>query len=85
MTMTSTSTAVSTPVSRDETGRLLGQTMGLVALTAGVFSLGAPISAATSRAGGRSPSRALIALIAFGIVLLFVEIPDGALIYAPAW
>src|SRR5262249_44571634 len=29
------------PVSREETGRLLGQTMGLVALTTGVFALGA--------------------------------------------
>src|SRR5262249_12950548 len=34
-------TAVTTPVSRDETGRLFGQTMGLVALTAGVFALSA--------------------------------------------
>jgi modulator of FtsH protease len=41
MTFTSTSTATATPVSRDETGRLFGQTMGLVALTAGTFALGA--------------------------------------------
>jgi len=39
--MTSTSTAVPAPLSRDETGKLFGQTMGLVALTAGVFALGA--------------------------------------------
>ena len=168
MTMTSTSTAVSTPVSRDETGRLFGQTMGLVALTAGVFSLGAylgrdvsggwailfyiaafgvllgmNVAAQRSQhlavgllfgfgallglavaptiayyveadpqavwlAGGATAlfvaglgaagyairrdltplARwffwALIALIAFGIVLLFVEIPGGALIYAIA-
>jgi hypothetical protein len=32
---------VTTRVSRDETGRLFGQTMGLVALAAGVFALGA--------------------------------------------
>ena len=42
MTSTSTTTtAGSAPLSRDATGRLLGQTMGLVAVTAGVFALGA--------------------------------------------
>ena len=41
MTTPSTSTAVAAPVSRDETGRLFGQTMGLVAVTAGFFALGA--------------------------------------------
>jgi FtsH-binding integral membrane protein len=41
MTMTSTSTAVPARLSRDETGALLGQTMGLVALTAALFALGA--------------------------------------------
>jgi hypothetical protein len=40
MTVTSTATAVTTRVSRDETGRLFGQTMGLVALAAGAFALG---------------------------------------------
>lgn len=168
MTMTSTSTAVTARVSRDETGRLFGQTMGLVALTAGVFALGAYLgrdlaggwailfyiasfgvllgmNVATQRsqqlavgllfgfgaliglavaptiayyveadpqavwlAGGATAlfmaglgaagyairrdltplARwffwALIALIAFGIVLLFVEIPGGALIFAIA-
>lgn len=168
MTMTSTSTAVTARVSRDETGRLFGQTMGLVALTLGVFALGAYLgrdlaggwailfyiasfgvllgmNVATQRsqqlavgllfgfgallglavaptiayyveadpqavwlAGGATAlfmaglgaagyairrdltplARwffwALIALIAFGIVLLFVEIPGGALIYAIA-
>jgi FtsH-binding integral membrane protein len=39
--MTSTSTAGSAPLSRDETGSLLGQTFGLVAVTAGLFALGA--------------------------------------------
>ncbi len=168
MSVTSTSTAVTSWVSRDETGRLFGQTMGLVALTAGVFSLGAylgrdvsggwaipfyiaafgvllgmNVAAQRSQhlavgllfgfgallglavaptiahyfeadpqavwlAGGATAlfvtalgsagyairrdltplARwffwALIALIAFGILLLFVEIPGGALIYAIA-
>jgi modulator of FtsH protease len=168
MTMTPTSTAATTQVSRDETGRLFGQTMGLVALTAGLFALGAYLgrdisggwailfyiaafavllgmNAAAQRseqlavgmlfgfgallglavaptvayyvdadpqavwqAGGatalfiagfgaagyatrRDLSRlarasfwALVALIAFGIVLIFVQIPGGALIYTIA-
>ena len=41
MTMTSTSTAAPARLGRDETGTLLGQTMGLVALTAALFALGA--------------------------------------------
>jgi modulator of FtsH protease len=41
MTFTSTPTAVTTSVSRDEAKSLFGQTMGLVALTAGFFALGA--------------------------------------------
>jgi FtsH-binding integral membrane protein len=41
MTMTSTTTAPSAPLSHDEAGSLLGQTMGLVAATAGFFALGA--------------------------------------------
>jgi modulator of FtsH protease len=168
MSMTSASTAVTTPVSRDETGRLLGQTMGLVALTTGLFALGAYIGRDTSgawailwyvaafavllgmnaaaqrseqlavglllgfglllglavaptvayylnadpqavwQAGGatalfiagvgaagyatrrdlsglaRASFWALLALIVFGIVLIFVQIPGGALIYAIA-
>jgi FtsH-binding integral membrane protein len=43
MTLTSTTTAPPAPLSRDESGTLLGQTMGLVAVTAGVFALGAYI------------------------------------------
>jgi len=166
MTVTSTTTAPSAPLSRDESGTLLGQTMGLVALTAGLFALGAYIgrdisggwailsyilafvvllgmNAAAQRseqlavgllfafglllglavaptvayyagadpqavwqAGGatalfiagfgaagyatrrdlsplaRSLFWALVALIVFGIVLVFVQIPGGALIYA---
>jgi FtsH-binding integral membrane protein len=168
MTMPSTAMAGSVPVSRDVAGRLLGQTMGLVALTAGLFALGAYIgrdmagglgilwfllalgvllamNAAVQRseqlavgllfgfglllglgvaptladymdvdpqavwqAGGatalfvagfgaagyatrrdlsalaRFSFWALLALIVFGIVLIFVQIPAGALIYAVA-
>jgi FtsH-binding integral membrane protein len=40
MTMSST-TAAPAPLTRDEAGGLLGQTMGLVAVTAGFFALGA--------------------------------------------
>src|SRR5262245_29639969 len=39
--MSSTTTAAPLPLDRNETGTLLGQTMGLVALTAGLFALGA--------------------------------------------
>jgi modulator of FtsH protease len=39
--MVSNSTAYAPALTRDETGKLLGQTMGLVALTAAFFSLGA--------------------------------------------
>jgi FtsH-binding integral membrane protein len=42
MTMSSTSTAPA-PLTRDETGSLFGQTMGLVAVTAAVFAVGAYI------------------------------------------
>src|SRR5712671_2699123 len=166
--MTSTSAASSVPLSRDEAGGLLGQTMGLVAFTAGFFALGAYLGRNTSggwaivlfiaafavligmnvaaqrseqlaigllfgfgllfglasastvgsyvnadpqavwEAGGatalfiagfgaagyatrrdlsglaRSLFWALLALIVFGIVLVFVQIPGGALIYAIA-
>jgi FtsH-binding integral membrane protein len=166
--MSSSTATVQAPLSRGETGALLGQTMGLVALTSGVFALGAyvgrdasggwaigsyiaafalllGINAAAQRseqlavgllfgfglllglavaptvayyagadpqavweAGGatalfiagfgaagyasrrdlsrlaRSLYWALLALIAFGIVLVFVQIPGGALIYAIA-
>jgi FtsH-binding integral membrane protein len=166
--MSSSTATVQAPLSRVETGALLGQTMGLVALTSGLFALGAyigrdisggwaigsyiaafalllGISAAAQRseqlavgllfgfglllglavaptvayyagadpqavweAGGatalfiasfgaagyatrrdlsrlaRSLFWALFALIVFGIVLVFVQIPGGALIYAIA-
>jgi FtsH-binding integral membrane protein len=168
MTLTSTTTAAPAPLSRDDVGTLLGQTMGLVALTAGLFAVGAYIgrdasggwaiacylvalalllamNAAAQRseqlavgllfgfglllglaiaptlsyyasadpravwqaggatalfvagfgAAGYATRRdlsvlaryllwALVALIVFGIVLVFVQIPGGALIYAIA-
>jgi modulator of FtsH protease len=164
--MSSTTATVQAPLSRIETRALLGQTMGLVALAAGMFALGAYVGRNTSggwailwfvaalavllgmnaaaqrseqlavgllfgfglllglavaptvrsyiaadpqavwEAGGatalfiagfgaagyatrRDLSRlvrllvwGLVALIVFGIVLVFVQIPNGALIYA---
>src|SRR3954464_7416584 len=41
MTMTSLTIAAPAPLTRDEAGGLLGQTMGLVAVTSGLFALGA--------------------------------------------
>jgi FtsH-binding integral membrane protein len=166
--MISESAALRPPLTRDEVGTLLGQTMGLVALAAAFFALGAylgrdlaygwglacflgslglliALHAATPRsmqlaisllfafgvvmglavapslahyasadprsvwlagaatalfvagfgaagyatrrdlsALGRSLFWALLALIGFGIVTIFVEIPNGALIYAIA-
>ena len=52
MTMTSTATAAPAPLSRDDAGALLGHTMGLVALTAGLFALGAYIGRETSGGWG---------------------------------
>lgn len=168
MTLASTSTAPTRPISRQATGRLFGQTMGLVALTAAFFALGAYLGRDSSggwailwyvaafavllamqfvverseqlavtllfgfgllfglavaptigyyldadpqavwQAGGatalfiagfgavgyatrrdltpyaRAFFWALVALIAFGVVLVFVQIPNGALIYSIA-
>src|SRR6478672_9429466 len=39
--MDSSSAVLRPPLTRDESGTLLGQTMGLVAVTAGLFALGA--------------------------------------------
>jgi len=64
MTMTSTTTAGSAPVSRDEAGGLFGQTMGLVALTAAVFALGSYVGRDTSDATG-----IVCFLLAFGVLL----------------
>jgi hypothetical protein len=52
MTMTSTTTAAPAPLSRDDAGTLLGQTMGVVALTAGLFALGGYIGRDTSGGWG---------------------------------
>jgi modulator of FtsH protease len=79
---------VARPLDRDEAGRLLGQTMGLVALTAGFFALGAYIGRDTSgmwwilwyaaafgvliamnAAVGRSEQLAIGLLFAFGLLL----------------
>jgi uncharacterized protein len=48
MTIASTTAAGPASISRDEAGRLLGHTMGLVAVTAGLFALGAYIGRDTS-------------------------------------
>ena len=85
---TATSATVARPLGRDEAGRLLGQTMGLVALTAGFFALGAYIGRETSgmwwilwyiaafgvliavnAAVGRSEQLAIGLLFAFGLLL----------------
>jgi FtsH-binding integral membrane protein len=64
MTITSTTTAGSVPLSRDKAGGLFGQTMGLVALTAGVFALGAYVGRDTSGLTG-----IVCFLLAFGVLL----------------
>jgi FtsH-binding integral membrane protein len=88
MTTTSPTTAVPAPLSRDQAGGLLGQTMGLVALTAGVFALGAYVGRDTSggwailwfiaafavlfgmnAAAQRSEQLAIGLLFAFGLLL----------------
>ena len=48
MTSSSTTPIVSGPLTRDQTGTLVGQTFGLVALTAGLFALGAYIGRNTT-------------------------------------
>ena len=64
MAMTSTTTAASAPLSRAEASGLLGQTMGLVAVTAGLFALGAYIGRDIT--GGW----AIVAfVVAFGVLL----------------
>jgi FtsH-binding integral membrane protein len=88
MTMTSTTAAPSAPLSRDEAGTLLGQTMGLVAVTAGFFALGAYVGRdlsggwaiasyvasfvallAINVAASRSEQLAIGLLFAFGVLL----------------
>jgi FtsH-binding integral membrane protein len=90
-------------MTRDAAGTLLGQTMGLVAVTAGVFAVGAYLGRnlayqwgwllfigafTTAGCATRRDLSALarilfwapIGLIVFGIMTIFVQIPNGALI-----
>src|ERR1043166_1905578 len=117
--MSSSTATVPAPFSRVETGALLGQTMGLVALTSGLFgprpgrAVAPPVAyyagadpQAVWEAGGatalfiagfgaagyatrrdlsavaRACFWALLALIVFGVVAIFVQIPNAALIYS---
>jgi FtsH-binding integral membrane protein len=115
--MSSNSVPLQSPMTRDEAGTLLGQTMGLVAVTAGLFAVGAylgrnashqwgwlgfiaalgcliAMNLAVQRSQGLAVTLlllsalarvllwALIGLIVFGIVAIFVQIPNAALIYA---
>jgi modulator of FtsH protease len=64
MTITSTTTAGSVPLSRDKVSGLFGQTMGLVALTAAVFALGAYVGRDTSGLTG-----IVCFVLAFGVLL----------------
>ena len=64
MTTTSTTTAGSVPLSRDKASGLFGQTMGLVALTAAVFALGAYVGRDTSGLTG-----IVCFVLAFGVLI----------------
>jgi FtsH-binding integral membrane protein len=64
MTTSSTPIPAPGPLSRDEAGGLLGQTMGLVAVTAGLFALGAYIGRGMS--GGWA---ILCFILAFAVLL----------------
>ena len=94
MTITPTTTAASTRLSRDDAGGLFGQTMGFVALTAAFFALGAYIGRDLSgawaicaflgslaallglhAAAQRSEQLALVLLFGFGLVLGLAAAP----------
>jgi modulator of FtsH protease len=62
--MESTSAVLRPPLTRDESGTLLGQTMGLVAVTAGLFALGAYLGRDISYGWGL-----LLFIAAFGVLL----------------
>jgi uncharacterized protein len=62
--MDSNSAALPQPLSRDESGTLLGQTMGLVAVTTGLFALGAYLGRDMSYGWGW-----LFFIAAFGVLL----------------
>ena len=66
--MTSTTTAAPAPLTRDQAGGLFGQTMGLVAVTAGVFALGAYIGRDISSGWG------IVSYIAAFAVLLGMNV-----------
>jgi FtsH-binding integral membrane protein len=92
------STAVTQPsLTRDETGSLLGQTMGLVAVTAGLFALGAYLGRDLSYGWGlvlfiasfgcliglnvaaqRSERMAITLLFAFGVLIGLATAPTIA-------
>jgi uncharacterized protein len=86
--MSSTTAAYPAPLTHDETGTLFGQTMGLVAVTAGLFALGAYLGRDLSYGWGwvfwiagfaaligmnvvaeRSEGMAITLLFAFGVLI----------------
>ena len=86
--MTTNAAAYRAPLTRDETGTLFGQTMGLVAVTAGLFALGAYLGRNLSYGWGwafwiasfaaliginaataRSERMAITLLFAFGVLI----------------
>jgi modulator of FtsH protease len=95
--MESSTTAVQPALTRDETGTLLGQTMGLVAATSGLFALGAYLGRDLSYGWGwvlfiaafgcliglnvvaqRSEGAAITLLFAFGVVMGLATAPTIA-------
>jgi uncharacterized protein len=95
--MESGTAAVQPALTRDETGTLLGQTMGLVAVTAGLFALGAYLGRDISYGWGwvlfiaafgclialnvvaqRSEGGAITLLFAFGVLLGLATAPTIA-------
>jgi FtsH-binding integral membrane protein len=92
--MESSTAAVQPALTRDETGTLLGQTMGLVAVTAGLFALGAYLGRDLSYGWGwvlyiasfacliglnvvaqRSEQMAVTLLFAFGVLIGLATAP----------
>ena len=95
--MESSSAAVQPSLTRDESGTLLGQTMGLVAVTAGLFALGAYLGRDISHQWGwlffiasfgcllamnfvaeRSERSAITLLFAFGVLMGLATAPTIA-------
>jgi FtsH-binding integral membrane protein len=95
--MESSPVVVQPPLTRDETGTLLGQTMGLVAVTTGFFALGAYLGRDLSYGWGwvlfiaafgcliglnvvaqRSEGAAITLLFAFGVVIGLATAPTIA-------